>query len=29
MNQKQQIFFKEIRVGRDTITMARGDVETG
>jgi hypothetical protein len=28
MNQKQQIFFKEIRVGEDTITMARGDVET-
>ena len=29
MNQKQQIFFKEIRVGEDTITMARGDVEKG
>ncbi|MGY8951671.1 MAG: hypothetical protein ACKVJW_07790, partial [Flavobacteriales bacterium] len=28
MNQTQQIFFKEIRVGEDTITMARGDVET-
>ena len=28
MNQKQQIFFKEIRVGRDTITEARGDAET-
>jgi len=28
MNQQQQIFFKEIRVGEDTITMARGDVET-
>ena len=28
MNQKQQIFFSEIRVGEDTITMARGDVET-
>jgi len=28
MNQKQQIFFKEIRVGEDTVTMARGDVET-
>ena len=29
MNQKQQIFFKEIRVGADTITIARGDVEKG
>jgi len=28
MNQKQQIFFKEIRVGEDTITIARGDVES-
>jgi hypothetical protein len=28
MNQKQQIFFKEIRVGEDTVTIARGDVET-
>ena len=27
MNQKQQIFFKEIRV-EDTITLARGDVAT-
>ena len=28
MNQKQQIFFKEIRVGEDSVTMARSDVET-
>ncbi len=28
MNNKQKIFFKEIRVGEDTITVARGDVET-
>jgi hypothetical protein len=28
MNQKQQIFFKEIRVNEDTITVARGDVKT-
>jgi len=28
MNQKQQIFFKEIRVGKDTVTLASGDVET-
>jgi len=28
MNQKQQIFFKEIRVGQDTITEANGDSET-
>jgi len=28
MNQKQQIFFKEIRVGQDTITEANGDTET-
>jgi hypothetical protein len=28
MNNKQQIFFKEIRVGEDTITIARGDVAT-
>jgi hypothetical protein len=27
MNQKQQIFFKEIRVDEDTITVAKGDVE--
>jgi hypothetical protein len=28
MNNEQQIFFKEIRVNTDTITIARGDVET-
>ena len=28
MNNEQQIFFKEIRVNLDTITIARGDVET-
>ena len=28
MNQKQQIFFKEIKVDKDTITIARGDVKT-
>ena len=28
MNNEQQIFFKEIRVGTDTITLARGDVAT-
>ena len=27
MNKKQQIFFKEIRVDEDTITLARGDVD--
>ena len=27
MNQKQQIFFKEIRVGDDTATVARGDID--
>ena len=27
MNQKQQIFFKEIRVGKDTITEANGNAE--
>lgn len=26
MNNEQQIFFKEIRVGEDTVTIARGDV---
>jgi hypothetical protein len=29
MNNKQHIFFKEIRVNEDTITIARGDVENG
>ena len=28
MNQKQQIFFKEIKVGQDTITEAKGEAES-